>query len=322
MVVAVGCVQSSFDFADGTIQCGGGTPGACPPGFVCRTDRLCYRTAGAVDAPITLPDGLPDAPRPGDAPSVPDAAADARVCSMTETCAGKCGMLMDACGETVDCGTACPNFLGCGVNSPNLCGCPASAFQCFGDVSYQCDPTGTAWNVSQSCGAGLCNGVTHKCATCVPNATRCGTSNDVETCGASGEWPPTDGTTAGCTSQTCVSGACAGVCAPNQIHCIDANHYSVCDATGNFVDQGALCTTIDFGFSCVAGPPDKCRCTTGEQRCNFDLSDFGSPQTCSSSGSWTTRAACGDTNPCCECDGGSGLTAVCRTPSACNLCNG
>src|SRR5215470_5209289 len=298
MVVAGGCVQANFDFTEGTIKCGGAPPGACPPGYFCRTDGLCWRTAAAIDAPLAMADApvaTADAPPAPDAAS-PDAGPDARVCSMTETCAGRCGMGMEAGGQTVDCGTSCPNFLTCGVNAPNLCGCPANAFQCFGDTSYQCDPTGTAWNVSQACGAGLCNAVTHRCATCVPSATRCGSSNDVETCGASGEWPPTDGMTTPCTNQTCVSGACQGVCAPNQIQCIDANHYSVCDAGGSFVDHGDLCTTIDFGFACVIGPPDRCRCTSGEQRCNFDLSENGTPQTCSSTGTWASRAACGPSN--------------------------
>src|SRR5262249_58234449 len=118
-------------------------------------DGLCYHTAAAIDAPLAMEE---DAPRAVDAPAALDAGPDARVCSLTETCAGKCGMVMDACGQTVDCGTSCPNLLACGVNAPNLCGCPANIFQCFGDVSYQCDPTGTAWNPSQTCRAGPCTG--------------------------------------------------------------------------------------------------------------------------------------------------------------------
>jgi hypothetical protein len=48
---------------------------------------------------------------------------------MTETCAGKCGMVMDACGQTVDCGSACPNHLTCGANVANVCGCMLSVCQ-------------------------------------------------------------------------------------------------------------------------------------------------------------------------------------------------
>jgi hypothetical protein len=326
-LAAGACVQGSFEFADGTIHCGGT---ACPPSYVCRADDFCYHSStGAADGPISMGDG----PRAGDAPlgtdgprldgpigdgpaSSPDAAPDAKTCSMTDTCNGKCGMVMDACGQTVDCGSTCPNFLQCAQNTPNVCGCPANAFRCFGDTSYQCNADGTQWVMGATCGAGLCNATTNQCAACVPASTRCGGTNDAQTCGSTGQWPPTDGTDVGCVNQTCASGVCSGSCAPGQIQCIDTNGYRSCDANGNFVDQGQACSQIDADFSCTG---DRCRCDTGFKRCDFGASSFGTVQTCTSGGVFDDGAVCSSTSRCCECDPGPNV--ACLTIAACVQCN-
>src|SRR5260370_24116470 len=48
---------------------------------------------------------------------------------------------------------------------------------------------------------------------CSPGATQC-SGNGVQPCGNNGQW----GAAQACNSQTCVTGACAGMCAPGQAH--------------------------------------------------------------------------------------------------------
>ena len=61
---------------------------------------------------------------------------------------------------------------------------------------------------------------------CMPGAARC-TGNAPERCGPDGQWQAQ----AACLAQTCVDGACQGVCAPGQRTC-NVMGASVCDAAG------------------------------------------------------------------------------------------
>jgi hypothetical protein len=78
---------------------------------------------------------------------------------------------------------------------------------------------------------------------CTPGQTRCSDSLiGVETCDTGGAW----GNPVACAGQTCVAGACAGVCAPGDTQCAGADLQS-CDATGNFA------TTQTCPVACCAG---------------------------------------------------------------------
>ena len=68
------------------------------------------------------------------------------------------------------------------------------------------------------------------------------------TCTASCAW---EAVGAPCMNQTCVDGACAGVCAPGQTECAPspANAVQTCDATGNWTTA----TPCMAGQMCVSG---------------------------------------------------------------------
>ena len=88
---------------------------------------------------------------------------------------------------------------------------------------------------------------------CTPGATECSTTaNAVLTCGADGQW----GSSVSCVGQTCVSGACSGVCAPGGMQTITCGNcgseMDTCDPTGNWA-QGPCkfrhCAAGQYGYA-------------------------------------------------------------------------
>jgi hypothetical protein len=116
-------------------------------------------------------DGGDDGGAPGDlAATEPDdgaASVDLEPCVSpphSVTCMGSCGMVVDPCGATVDCGTSqCVAPYTCGGGgAPNLCGC----------VNCGCIDNHTACS-GMTCGMAVNNcGQPVSCGTC-PMGTRC-----------------------------------------------------------------------------------------------------------------------------------------------------
>ena len=70
----------------------------------------------------------------------------------------------------------------------------------------------------------------------MPGATQC-SGNGLETCQSSGTWSAA----AACTNQTCLGGACTGVCAPGQTACL-GNGLETCQSNGTW-SSATTCTT-------------------------------------------------------------------------------
>jgi hypothetical protein len=95
--------------------------------------------------------------------------------------------------------------------------------------------------------------------------------------------PTSDGSTgceAGCVDQTCVAGACTGVCAVDTTKCSN-NGVETCGAEGQWGTPVA-CT----GQTCVDGVCSG-TCAPNQVQCSGNT-----PQTCGESGTWTSGTAC------------------------------
>ena len=118
-------------------------------------------------------------------------------------------------------------------------GAPDAGFCTPGQIS--CLPDGTE---------SACTG---SCTPCKPSATQCSGDGALETCGSNGQWAAA----VACTNQTCVSGACAGVCGPGQVNC-DGLQPQTCAGSGQWQNEGAACsgtTAFCVDAGCTAPPP-------------------------------------------------------------------
>jgi hypothetical protein len=90
---------------------------------------------------------------------------------------------------------------------------------------------------------------------CTPGQLRC-TDDKVatQTCDESGNWDPG----LACTNQTCVNGACAGVCAPGQTKC-SGNTQQACDGSGNWATS-TTCPVACCSGACVDTKTDVNNC--------------------------------------------------------------
>jgi hypothetical protein len=138
---------------------------------------------------------------------------------------------------------------------------------------------------------------------CTPGATRC-SGNGVQTCDATGQW---SGVTQ-CTGQTCVNGACVGVCAPGETQTVMCGNCGMetdaCGPDGNWV-QG----TCGSQGTCTPGAA-QCGGAGGNQ-----------PQLCNTMCQWANNGpACMNGAACmrgqCVCGTGT-CTGCCASNNAC-----
>jgi hypothetical protein len=136
---------------------------------------------------------------------------------------------------------------------------------------------------------------------CTPGGTQC-SGNGVQTCDSNGQW----GGVSPCTGQTCVNGACQGVCAPGDMQSVGCGNcgtqMDTCGSDGNWV-QGTC------GGQGV--------CATGALRCGGG----NQPQLCNSMCQWANSGpACAGGIPCmngkCVC-GTTTCTGCCASDNTC-----
>ncbi len=193
------------------------------------------------------------------------------------------------------CTTTC-NAGSCGVCSPG-------AMQCAGLQPQTCDSTGS-WEDSGAACPAFCNA--GSCAACSAGEVRCN-GNQPQSCDASGAWQDSS---AACSGQTCVSGACTGVCGPGQtlpVACGDCGtDTQTCSATGTWQSSG---TCSNQGVcspgakqACNTYGTESCSASCGWGACSCAASPVCTPnatqcsgsnvQTCDACGQWGTPVAC------------------------------
>jgi hypothetical protein len=195
-------------------------------------------------------------------------------CATSASCAGKCGIVPDGCGGTMDCGgCTAPQTCG-GGGVPNVCGCTPTA-TCTGKCGSI--PDGCGGTVScgtcpapQTCGGG---GVPNVCG-CTPTATctgRCGSIPDG--CGGT---VPCGECAAG---ETCNS---SGACVPRCMDGIKNGQETDVDCGGPTCVQcllGQAClATSDCGPQAASGQnvecaTNVCSCMSGWGNCDSNRSN-------------------------------------------------
>jgi formylglycine-generating enzyme required for sulfatase activity len=180
-----------------------------------------------------------------------------------------------------------------------------------GKVTLICSGNPPVWTANTTCGnaqfcdsrpgpnQGTCAVGDPVCTILPPGATTCSADRTtIVTCGPD---LVSNIPVAACPNQTCVAGACSGVCAPSQTRC-EGQQPQSCGPDGQWQDNGACTasqTCIDGACGGVCGPT-QAQCA-GSQ-----------PQTCTAAGQWQ------DAGPSCSdalgsfCSGGS-----CRHPPSC-----
>ena len=248
---------------------------------------------GALDAggDVRL-DGSLDA-APIDAGPVGDA-GDAG-CDAGDTCAGKCGQLVDGCGRKVNCGGCeagtcggggTANVCGSGTCSPTCAGKACGASDgCSGVCAQGSCPSG------EKCVAGTCTCDPGTCAGCC-EGTACEPGTATAACGHGG------GVCQSCTGegQTCGGSGHAGVCGCTP-HCTGCGGDDGCGGTCNTCSSGQTCVggaCVCNATSCPNGCCEGSSCLTGT-----------STSACRSGG-----ALCGTCSSGLECAGGNCLNAT------------
>jgi formylglycine-generating enzyme required for sulfatase activity len=326
MPVGTICVQ-------GKTQCNSdGTQSACTGTFACMNGQFCATAANgqptcANCTPGTtqcMGNGVQTCSAIGD---WGDALACLNQACVSGACTGVCTPAAAQCSSggvetcesdgTWSAATACAAGQVC-VNG--TCeACVPGTTQCFSNGVQTCTNNGQ-WGSAVSCGAGTCvqggdaGTPSASCqGACTQGNTQCSVSgNGVETCGSSGQW---DNPVACSASQTCVGGACTGVCGPSQTQCSN-NGIETCLPNGawssstacvNKTCAGGSVPDADGGATADAGSSvATCQgvCVVGQNGCSG-----AQPQTCGADGQWHNQgAAC------------SGLIPACLS-GACVACN-
>ena len=236
-LVVSGCIFSPT-IGDGRVHCGSG--GACPPGFGCANDGLCWRNPAGSDMAVS--------------------------CGLLHCFVGWCGPIMDACGHMIDCGSCNSGGGGGGggdggaMMSTDMAGCTPSNI-CLAGVSCgsidngcgkliscgECTVANTCSSTSANkcaCVPKTCNGVGASCGSypdgcgrvldCWPPGTSsCGPGSSNGSCGGGG--PYTCGKNGACTKLTaCPMGACGDIpdgC-DDVLHCGSCPTGQICGGRG------------------------------------------------------------------------------------------
>jgi len=189
-------------------------------------------------------------------------------------CSGKCGMVVNNCGATVDCGDHCA-----AQNGP--------AWSCGAGNTCTC-----ARNVGADC-AGKCGTITDRCGFSV-NCSAAG--NGGVACNGAGQVCQSNN---GCCTQESIDVTCSG----------DPGDDCGASVPNNCGVTVTCSTACDAGFTCGAATPKKCGCQPGTIRCAGDVAE-----TCDAAGTaWgndtTCTTACIDGTGCGMCM--PGTTACC-----------
>jgi hypothetical protein len=180
------------------------------------------------------------------------------------------------CAQGVCCANACTDAcMACNLTTTlGLCVAVADKAsdpqrKCAVTQSTTCGTTGTCvkgacayW--SSNCGAASCASTS--------SVTRASTCDGAGSC--------VSGAVVACTNQTCVSGACQGVCAPGQLRC-SGNGVQTCTATGTWGAAVACLSQACLAGACTGS------CSPGSTQCSGN-----SVQACGSNGTWGTAVDC------------------------------
>ena len=178
------------------------------------------------------------------------------------------------------------------------------------DASDESQPSGDAtMDGSGSSSGGDARGDTSSPVdggSCTPGQIRC-SGNGVQTCGGDGMWAAPQA----CVDQTCLAGACVGMCAPSQTHPVPCGNCGMdtqtCTSSGSWQSsgkcsgEGACAPTTTQGCntygtqtctaSCSWGTcscPSTPACTPGQAQCAS-----GDVETCDACGQYGSPVACG-----------------------------
>jgi hypothetical protein len=144
---------------------------------------------------------------------------------------------------------------------------------------------------------------------CFAGQTRC-QDNTVQVCTVDGAWSTKETCPA-----ICASGACAGKCTPNQIHCGANQTPETCTALGEWA-PGQPCASVCSGNGSCTG-----ECKPGETKCG-DPPNSLTPFVCDENGKWTARSPCSNVCFNGSCSGTCMPTSKrCGANSSSEVCN-
>jgi hypothetical protein len=179
--------------------------------------------------------------------------------------------------------------------------CTPGATQCASDTQVETCGTDGQWGAAMMCGARQrCTGQTGSAActcnvdpVCTSALNVCATSSAVANCVQNDSGCFYEGSTTTCVNQTCVAGACVGVCGPGQTGC-DGNAPETCGTSGQWV-SGTACSAVT---TCVSGTCTGV-CGPGQSICYPASGDL---VYCGPDGQWplsgSTRCNCGSNGAC------------------------
>ena len=139
----------------------------------------------------------------------------------------------------------------------------------LGNLVQTCSATG-AWQTQATCSGSTPACLNERLRGVLAGRRPSARATASQTCSASGSW----GAAVACTNQTCISGACTGVCAPGQTQCT-GNGVETCTASGTW-GTAVGCTNS----ACVTGACTG-TCAPGAMQCSGN-----GVQTCSAGGTW------------------------------------
>ncbi len=228
-----------------------------------------------------------------------------------------------------------PVAMGCasiaGIEDLSLTGSPDGS----SDASQPSNDATTDGSSSSSGGSGSgadAKGDTSSPAdggSCSPGQIRC-SGNGVQTCGGDGQWsaPQT------CVDQTCLAGACVGMCAPGQTHPVPCGNCGTDTQTctsagtwqgsGNCSGQGACMPTTTQVCNTYGTQTCTASCAWGACSCPSAPACTPGQAQCSTSGGVEACDACGQLGAPMTCSSGTCMGGVCTgacTPGA-KQCSG
>jgi len=134
--------------------------------------------------------------------------------------------------------------------------CTPGATECASGTEVQACTASGQWGTTTTCGtrqrctgsAGSAACVCNTDPVCTSASNVCASGSTVANCVQDDSGCFYEASTATCSDQTCVSGACTGVCAPGQTRC-DGQTPQACGTNG----QWGSGTTCDASTTCVSG---------------------------------------------------------------------